>query len=109
MASGPAMAKGGRELALRLLAAILVAFSGISAAHAACGTRDFAIDQLETRYEEQLAARGFDHRSGTLIEIWVDWETQTFTILRTFSNGTACSIASGENWERFSDIPEMGL
>jgi hypothetical protein len=41
----------------------------------------------------------------TLLEVWIDPRTQDWTLVQTYTNGTSCIIAMGENWEDLTPAP----
>ncbi|MBV1926768.1 MAG: hypothetical protein KUG62_06390 [Rhodobacteraceae bacterium] len=71
-----------------------------------CELRETVIQQLSTKYSEQLAVGGLQKVQGTqtLMEIWASVETGTFTVLLTNPNGISCIVAAGTNY--FEAIPK---
>ena len=41
----------------------------------------------------------------TLLEVWIDPRTQDWTLVQTYTNGTSCIIAMGEDWEDLTPAP----
>ncbi len=41
----------------------------------------------------------------TLLEVWIDPRTQDWTLVQTYTNGTSCIIAMGEQWEDLTPAP----
>ena len=41
----------------------------------------------------------------TLLEVWIDPRTQNWTLVQTYTNGTSCIVAMGENWEDLTPAP----
>lgn len=63
-----------------------------------CGDRTEIIQQLTDKYGETQHELGLA-ANGTIIEVYVNWDTGTWTILVTDANGLACMAAAGESWE----------
>ena len=36
---------------------------------------------------------------------WIDPRTQNWTLVQTYTNGTSCIVAMGENWEDLTPAP----
>lgn len=80
------------------LAGLLIAFSAQSAqAQSMCNNRDVFVDQLASKYKEEIAARGLQS-SERLLEIFASKETGSFTVLLTRPDGISCVLATGTNW-----------
>ncbi|MGJ8621195.1 MAG: hypothetical protein ACSHW1_00355 [Yoonia sp.] len=41
----------------------------------------------------------------TLLEVWIDPRTQDWTLVQTYTNGTSCIIAMGQDWEDLTPAP----
>lgn len=67
-----------------------------------CGARNAIVDELATSYGETKVSGGIS--AGTLIEVFANRETGSWTILRTHPNGVACGVAAGEDWRPEPDI-----
>ena len=66
-----------------------------SQAHAGnCAQRDAVVDRLETKYEEQLVARGLQSRTA-MMELFASAESGTFTVLITSPEGVSCIVGAG--------------
>ena len=74
------------------------------AAHAqmSCGDRNVMVEQLSRTYGEVRKGAGLTGQTA-LFEVWASDVTGSWTILKTYPNGTACLIAAGENWR--DDVP----
>jgi hypothetical protein len=83
----------------RLLAASLALIPGIASA-ASCGARDSVIANLKDKYAEELRVGGLQNVRGShsVMEIWVNDETKTFTVLLTQANGISCIVAAGTDF-----------
>jgi len=73
---------------------------------APCGMRDNLVEQLQSKYSEELAVGGLQTTSGaqTIMEIWASEKTGTFTVLLTSANGVSCIIGAGTDF--FEAIPK---
>ena len=82
---------------LAVVLAVVIHASPV-AAESACGSRDSILSQLNKEYGE--ARRGFGWSSGTeVFEIWTSSKPPyTWTMLKIFSNGNACVMATGQGW-----------
>jgi hypothetical protein len=74
------------------------------AAHAqsSCGDRTAMVEQLSRTYGETRKGAGLVGQTA-LFEVWASDATGSWTILKTYPNGTACLVAAGENWR--ADAP----
>jgi len=52
---------------------------------------------LSVKYGEEPVGRGMIGSRG--LEIWTNVETGSWSILERYSNGVACLVRSGQNWE----------
>ncbi len=68
-----------------------------------CALRPDIANRLTEKYGEHLHGVGLMTQNGNpvALEIWVNDETDTFTVLMTYPTGTACMVAAGEN---YSDV-----
>ena len=73
---------------------------------ATCGTRDSVVDQLQSKYSEQLKFGGLQETRGakSVMEVWSSPESGTFTVLLTQANGISCIVAAGTDF--FEAIPK---
>ena len=69
----------------------------------ACTKRGDVVDHLSKKYSEAPVAMGLANNGG-VIEVLSSKAGDSWTIIITMPNGTACMIAAGENWE---DIPTV--
>ncbi|MEP4195249.1 MAG: hypothetical protein ABJL99_06365 [Aliishimia sp.] len=74
-------------------------------------TADVTCDD-SARLEQMLSTvmhaerRAFGLRGPeTVLEVWIDPRTQDWTLVQTYTNGTSCIIAMGENWEDLAPAP----
>ena len=80
-----------------LFVSLLLLQLGIVDSSTACGSYTSMTMQLHRKYEERLIGRGMSTR-GTVLELWVNTDRKTWTILTVSSNGRACVGASGGGW-----------
>ena len=58
------------------------------------------MDTLNDRYEESRMLSGFA-ADGTLMEVWANPDKDTWTLLRTTSEGESCVLTTGGYFETF--------
>jgi len=63
-----------------------------------CGPRAAFVQHLLASYGEQAVAVGIAH-SGAAIEIFLNREKGTWSVLLTVPAGYSCFVATGEHWE----------
>ncbi len=68
-----------------------------------CASRPDIANSLTEKYGEHLHGVGLMTKNGNpvVLELWVNDDTDTFTILMTYPTGAACMVAAGEN---YSDV-----
>jgi len=102
---------------MRLFAAALVAAFFLAApAPAQLYPRTVAVpcagprvlpDLLNRHYGESVAGQGV--AGGTLVQLWRNRQTGSWTILLVSPDGAACALASGEDWTDADPPPAQGL
>lgn len=72
------------------------------AAAATCSARNSLVEQLQSKYAEQLTVGGLQKVRGSqsVMEVWSSPETGTFTVLLTQPNGISCIVAAGTDFFR---------
>ncbi len=86
-----------------LLIALLIP-TAISAQQV-CGKRDGMVRQLSTKYSETKLFLGLTN--GLVLELWASREPPyTWTMLKTYPNGTACVVAVGTNGHWRANLPK---
>lgn len=70
-----------------------------------CAERDSVVDQLSSRYGEQVHGMGLAPHNR-IMEFYVSQETGTWTIIVTMADGTACLMASGQHFEAHIPAPD---
>lgn len=80
------------------LAALAAAFAMPAMAQQQCLPRSNMMEMLADQYHE---ARQFMALSmgGTVIEVYANLETGTWTAVETVPDGTACIVSYGDNYE----------
>ena len=75
-----------------------------------CAERDKVVTMLTDHYGETYLGGGL-HSDDSIFEVWLSEREKTWTILMTMSNGQACVVAVGTEWDMapsFQDLP-VGL
>ena len=85
-------------------AAILsLAFASPAIAQNQCGPRDAVVAALSSQYGESVVSRGLignaQGQTVAAMEVWVNMQTGSFTVLLSRPDGTACFAASGGSYE----------
>lgn len=84
-----------------LTAALWAAFSFSAAAQSVCAGRAQVLDHLTRNYSEQRIALGVASAGG-VIELLSRADGRTWTIILSRPDGSACVLATGEDWQRVS-------
>ena len=64
-----------------------------------CGPRGIMVEKLGEVYGEVSRGGGLTNgRPIALVELYVNEETGTWTLVRTYPNGIACIMVAGNNW-----------
>ena len=82
---------------LPLLVALIALGCAPVAAQVQCGNRATMVAKLLHKYHEVQIGIGLT--GPRLFEVWANCSTGTWTILGTNTNGIACLIAAGEDWQ----------
>ncbi|ARE38764.1 hypothetical protein RGUI_0623 [Rhodovulum sp. P5] len=72
-----------------------------------CGPRDDVVEQLADRYGEARQALGLASNK-TLVEVYANTRTGTWTITGTLPSGLTCLIASGDAFEALEETLGSG-
>lgn len=77
-------------------------FAGAAAAETpmACGPHDVLLNNLAGKYQEQPVAMGLT-TTGALVEVLSSTTGNSFSIIFTMPDGTACMVVAGRNWQSF--------
>ncbi len=84
-----------------LIAALWAAFSWPAAAQSVCAGRAQVLDYLTRHYSEQRIALGVAGAGG-VIELLARPDGGTWTLIVSRPDGSACVLATGEDWQRVS-------
>ena len=87
-------------LALAAVAAIGFTSTTVSAQSQRCDQRQKVLGHLSKKHQEVPVAAGVTS-SGGLVEVLTNDDGNTWTIIVSQPNGTACLIAAGEGWRKF--------
>ncbi len=68
-----------------------------AAAQTACSPRTEVVGHLAKKYGEAPVAIGVTNKGG-LVEVLTTGDGNTWTIIVSMPNGTACMVAAGEGW-----------
>ena len=60
-----------------------------------CSPREMVVQQLQKKYREAVIMRGIV--SGSMMELWYSPKKQTWTVVVTRPDSTACLILGGDN------------
>lgn len=94
------LARPARPAALAALTVLALAPTLPAAAQMRCGQRDAIVRQLATRYGETQRSVGFQQGRG-VVEIYVNADSGSWTILLTTPEGMSCLMAAGEAFQAF--------
>lgn len=62
-----------------------------------CADRAEIVKKLASKFEEEQRGMGLNPKKS-VVELWTNKETGTFTVLETFPDGRACLTTSGNMW-----------
>ncbi len=79
------------------LVPVLTLGSFEAAAQSACSPRSEVVGHLAKKYGEAPVAIGVTNKGG-LVEVRTTSDGNTWTIIVSMPNGTACMVAAGEGW-----------
>ena len=85
------------KFAAVLAAVSLFSSAGVASAGAACGSHDALAKSLTTKFKEARRIMGVVN-ANAVMEIFMSPQG-TWTVLVTDTTGTACVIASGQDWQ----------
>ena len=97
-----------KRLAIAIGAASMAVFLCMpAAAHdLPCGKREKIIAQLQQKYGEVVIFRGIVE--GAMAELWYSPRKQTWTVVVSRANGTACLMVGGDNAMLINPAPQSG-
>lgn len=70
-----------------------------------CGPRQAIVDHLKTNHDETIAAQGLSSR-GWLLEVFLNREARSWTIISTRPNSLSCLHDEGASWTFFRNVQE---
>lgn len=79
-----------------------------SAQSVKCMPRPSLIQELETRYNENLSGGGLQN-AQQLLEIWTSEQSGSFTVFVTRPDGISCVVATGKNWNSTTRQVKEGI
>lgn len=88
------------------LAALALALSA-SMASAECFPTPNVYEVIGGQFKEYRTGAGMTSDMSAWIEVWVNPETGSFTVMATLPNGQSCLIATGEGWNEFEGPPNL--
>jgi hypothetical protein len=71
----------------------------------ACGPRQVIIDHLKSNYDETIIAQGLSSK-GWMLEIFVNDEARSWTIISTNPNALSCMQDEGQSWTLIPNVVE---
>ena len=81
----------------RLVAILALLWASQAAAQTNCADRTIVAERLTAKYNEHRIGTGVKDEF-TLFEVWASPKGETWTILKTQSNGISCIMAFGFGW-----------
>lgn len=93
---------------MRILAttAVLIALLATGAAAENCMTHDVMVKRLSNEFDEYKIGIGLGAGEKSLVELYVS-ENKTWTVTVTRTNGIACIVSSGTDWNTIDPVPEL--
>ena len=85
------------KFAAVLAAVSLFSIGGVASAAMPCGNHDVVAKSLTTKFQEARRVMGVVNAKAVM-EIFMSPQG-TWTVLVTDTNGTACIIATGQDWQ----------
>lgn len=96
-----------KTLILSLLLTVLLSTQA-QAQRTPCAARHLVVEKLGSKYGEYQKSVGIA-ANGALLEIWVNEDTGTFTIIRTSPTMISCFVASGTHYSKGVKQPKGTL
>ena len=84
---------------IRLAVALCLLASPAVAQGRQCFPHEAGVERLADKYGEQPIGRGLT-KLGTVAELFVSEDGDTWTILQTWPSGRSCLVTSGVGWEQ---------
>ena len=92
-----------RWAAIVLVAGALVVPASMASAQQNCAPRDRVIERLASAYGETRQSIGLA-QNNTMVEVFASVDTGTGTITVTNASGLTCLVASGQAFERLTEV-----
>lgn len=73
-----------------------------------CAARDRVVERLASRYGESRQALGMA-ANQSLVEVYANEGTGSWTITVTLPNGTTCLVASGMSFEALAEVAPSAM
>lgn len=77
----------------------------LAAQQTVCAPREIVAQALGREYGEAQVGAGL--ADGNIIELWVNAETGTFTLLVTRPDGISCMVGAGDSWISRPPPPQL--
>ena len=71
-----------------------------------CAPTEAVYERLEVQYGEEVVMHLLSEQAR-VIEVWINQETETWTIFVTDTNGTSCLLTSGTNYIQYGLEPNL--
>lgn len=75
-----------------------VSMTAVAHAQSGCFPRADLVQHLASNFHEQPAAAGLAD-NGSLLEVFASKDGETWTVVLSLPNGTACLVATGQQWQ----------
>jgi hypothetical protein len=87
---------------MRMTLAVLAACFAVPAYAQQCADMEVVEDMLRGQYGERVVGAGID-LSGTLMTIWANTATGSWTITATNPTGITCMVGAGNDYEAVNE------
>jgi len=68
-----------------------------------CDDRARIVEKLEGRFGATLQGRGL-RGPDAVMEVWITERSGDWTLVQNYTDGRACIVAMGEDWESFGPV-----
>ena len=90
------------------VAALTLTAATARSQQANCGTRDSVVERLASKYGESRQSLGMA-ANQSLVEVYANEGTGSWTITVTLPNGTMCLVASGMSFEALAHVEPAAM
>lgn len=88
-----------KKLLLAAALTVSLAVPSFAQGNRQCGTHSKVVEVLAEKYGETLQSRAlFSGVPATMMEVYANLESGTFTILQTNANGFSCMVGTGKEY-----------